>query len=214
MNIVVLLGAPGSGKGTVAARLVSDAVKHLSSGALLRGAIQAGTAAGIQAQSFMDKGELVPDQLIAQMVGDYLSTETQAKTLLLDGFPRTLPQAEMLDTILTQAGATIRCALLLDVEDSVVIERISGRLVCPGCGEGYHATTLPPKQAGICDRCGAALATRADDQPETVKHRLEVYAAQTFPLIAYYRDKGLLRTIDGNGNDLDAKVISAKKEIN
>lgn len=215
MNIVILLGAPGSGKGTIAARLTSDTIAHLSSGDLLRGAIKNGTSAGCEAKAFMDKGELVPDALIAQMVDDYLDTDAKGlRTILLDGFPRTILQAEMLDGIMTKQGASLKCALLLDIKDEVVIARISSRCICSKCGAGFNKVILPPKEDGVCDDCGAALITRADDSPETVKHRLDVYAAQTFPLIAYYRDKGALRTIDANGEDIAVKVNLAQQEIN
>lgn len=213
MQVVILLGAPGSGKGTIAARMAGNGIAHVSSGDLLRGAIKSGTPAGCEAKAFMDKGELVPDALIARMIEDYMTTEKSVNTLLLDGFPRTVPQAEMLKEIIAKQGATLKCALLLDVSDDVVIARISGRRVCPKCSAGYHVVTLAPKVAGICDACGAALVTRSDDAPETVQHRLSVYAEQTFPLIAYYRESGALRTIDGSSDDLDTKVKMALKVI-
>lgn len=214
MNVVILLGAPGSGKGTLAAELAKvPGIAHLSTGDLLRGAVKAGTPAGIEAKGYMESGNLVPDALIARMVGDYLAENAALSTVLLDGFPRNVAQAEILSDLLKDNGVTLRCALLLDVPDEVVVRRISGRRVCPKCGAGFNVDTLPPKVEGVCDACGAALVIRKDDAPETVRHRLEVYAEQTFPLIAYYKEKGLLRTVDGAGDALAPKVEAALREI-
>ena len=214
MNIVILLGAPGSGKGTLAAELSKvPGIDHLSTGDLLRGAVKAGTPAGVEAKGYMESGNLVPDALIARMVGDYLEQNAKLSTVLLDGFPRNVPQAEILAELLQKTGVTLRCALLLDVPDDVVVRRISGRRVCPKCGAGFNVDTLPPKQDGICDVCGAELVVRKDDTPETVRHRLEVYAGQTFPLIAYYKERGMLRVVDGSGDALAPKVEAALKEL-
>ncbi len=215
MNIVILLGAPGSGKGTVAGRMheSADGIAHLSTGDLLRGAVKAGTPAGVEAKAYMTKGELVPDTIIAQMVADYIAENASLQTVLLDGFPRNVAQADMLSDLLTSKGITLKCALMLEVSDATVINRISGRRVCPTCGAGFNVNILPPKVDGICDACGAELITRADDCPETVANRLNVYREQTFPLIAYYRDRNLLRSIDGEHDDLDRKVADALKAI-
>ena len=214
MNVVILLGAPGSGKGTLAAEMAKRPdIAHLSTGDLLRGAVKAGTPAGIEAKAYMEAGNLVPDELIARMVGDYIAENASLSTVLLDGFPRNVAQADILAELLAKNGVTLRCALLLDVPDEVVVRRISGRRVCPACGAGFNVDTLPPKQEGICDACGAALVIRKDDTPETVRHRLAVYAEQTFPLIAYYRERNLLRTVDGSGDDLEAKVKVAFETI-
>lgn len=214
MNIVILLGAPGSGKGTLAAELAKvPGIAHLSTGDLLRGAVKAGTPTGVEAKGYMDAGNLVPDALIARMVGDYLAENATLSTVLLDGFPRNVAQAEILADLLKANGVPLRCALLLDVPDDVVVRRISGRRVCPKCGAGFNVDTLPPKVEGICDACGAELIIRKDDTPETVRHRLEVYAEQTFPLIAYYKERGLLRTVDGAGDALAPKIEAALREI-
>ena len=208
MNIVILLGAPGSGKGTVAARLAAENanLKHVSSGDLLRGAVAKGTPAGVEAKKFMDAGQLVPDELIAQMIKDVIAETEGDVTMLLDGFPRNVQQAD----ILAATGAKIRSAVLLDVPDSIIQDRIAGRRTCPKCKAGYHARDLPPKVEGICDKCGTPLVIRKDDNPETVRDRLVVYHRQTEPLIAYYREKGLLRTIDGNqGPENNAKAFLA-----
>ena len=185
MNIVILLGAPGSGKGTVAARLAAENanLKHVSSGDLLRGAVAKGTEAGLKAKTFMEAGQLVPDELIAQMIKDVIAETAGDVTMLLDGFPRNVKQADILAAI----GAEIRSAVLLDVPDSIIQDRIAGRRTCPKCKAGYHAKDLPPKVEGICDKCGTALVIRKDDNPETVKDRLVVYHQQTEPLIAYYK---------------------------
>ena len=196
MNMVILLGAPGSGKGTIAGRLAETNanLKHVSSGDLLRGAVAKGTPAGVEAKGFMDRGQLVPDGLIAQMIKDVIA-ETQGEvTMLLDGFPRNVAQAEMLEA----TGAPIRSVVLVDVPDEIIQDRIAGRRTCPKCKAGYHVTALPPKVAGVCDKCGAELVVRKDDNPDTVKDRLVVYHRETEPLIAFYEAKGLLRKIDGN----------------
>jgi len=196
MDIVILLGAPGSGKGTIAARLASEdaKLKHVSSGDLLRGAVAKGTPAGLEAKGYMEKGQLVPDALIATMIGDVIAETKGDVTMLLDGFPRNVAQAEVLE----KAGAPIRSVVLVDVPDAVIADRIAGRRTCPKCKAGYHVKALPPKVEGICDKCGAELVIRKDDNPETVKDRLVVYHRETEPLVAFYESKGLLRRIDGD----------------
>lgn len=195
MNIVILLGAPGSGKGTVAGKLASEneGLKHVSSGDLLRGAVAKGTAAGVEAKGYMEKGNLVPDALIAQMIKDVVAETTGDVTMLLDGFPRNLAQAKILE----EMGAPVKSAVLIDVPDSIIQDRIAGRRTCPKCKAGYHVRNLPPKVEGVCDICGEKLVIRKDDNPETVKDRLVVYHRETEPLIAFYRDKGLLKSVDG-----------------
>ena len=208
MEIVILLGAPGSGKGTIASRLAGEdpAVRHVSSGDLLRGAIAAGTPAGVEAKAYMDKGQLVPDALVVAMIGDVIAAEKTAETMLLDGFPRNVAQAEALE----RSGAKVRSAVLVDVPDEIIADRIAGRRTCPKCKAGYHVKALPPKVEGVCDKCGAALTVRKDDNPETVKDRLVVYHRETEPLIAFYEKKGLLRRIDGDqGPDKNAAAFKA-----
>lgn len=196
MNIVILLGAPGSGKGTIAARLAQEnaGLCHVSSGDLLRGAVAKGTPAGLEAKEFMEKGQLVPDALIAQMIKDVLAETQGDVTMLLDGFPRNVAQAKILE----ETGAPIRSAVLVDVPDAIIHDRIAGRRTCPSCKAGYHVKALPPKVEGVCDKCGAALTIRKDDNPETVTDRLAVYHRETEPLIAFYEENGLLRRIDGD----------------
>ncbi len=195
MNIVILLGAPGSGKGTVAGKLAAEHanLKHVSSGDLLRGAVAKGTAAGVEAKGYMESGNLVPDALIAQMIKDVVAETTGDVTMLLDGFPRNLAQAKILE----EMGAPVQSAVLVDVPDSIIQDRIAGRRTCAKCKAGYHVTNLPPKVEGICDVCGAELTIRKDDNPETVKDRLVVYHRETEPLIEFYKDKGLLKSVDG-----------------
>ena len=208
MNIVILLGAPGSGKGTVAGKLASEHanLRHVSSGDLLRGAVAKGTAAGQEAKGYMEAGKLVPDALIATMIKDVVAETTGDVTMLLDGFPRNVAQAE----ILAEMGTPVTGAVLLDVADDVIFDRIAGRRTCPKCKAGYHVKNLPPKVEGICDQCGTALTIRKDDNPETVKDRLVVYHRETEPLIAFYDKKGLLRRIDGDqGPDKNAAAFRA-----
>ncbi|MBE6382082.1 MAG: adenylate kinase [Lentisphaerae bacterium] len=207
MNIVILLGAPGSGKGTVAGRLASENanLKHVSSGDLLRGAVAKGTPAGVEAKGYMESGNLVPDALIAQMIKDVVAETTGDVTMLLDGFPRNLAQAKILE----EMGAPIRSAVLIDVPDEIIQDRISGRRTCPKCKAGYHVRNLPPKVEGICDVCGEKLTIRKDDNPETVKDRLVVYHRETEPLIEFYKAKNLLKVVDGTAAlDLVAKAFS------
>jgi len=201
MKIVILLGAPGSGKGTIAGRLAASNpfFRHVSSGDLLREAVKRQTAAGIEADGYMRRGELVPDVLIARMIAELMEGCEGECTLLLDGFPRTVVQTEILDETVAQCGATLDAVILLDVDDAILIDRIAGRRVCPKCGAGYHVTGIPPRQAGMCDLCGTALVIRKDDDAETVKHRLDVYRAQTVPLIGLYGERGVLRKVDGTG---------------
>ena len=208
MEIVILLGAPGSGKGTIASRLAGDdpSVRHVSSGDLLRGAIAAGTPAGVEAKAYMDKGQLVPDSLVVAMIGDVIAAEKTAATMLLDGFPRNVAQAEALE----RSGAKVRSAVLVDVPDEIIADRIAGRRTCPKCKAGYHVKALPPKVEGVCDKCGSALVVRKDDNPDTVRDRLVVYHRETEPLVAFYEAKGLLRRIAGDqGPERNAAAFKA-----
>ena len=195
MNIVILLGAPGSGKGTVAGKLAADNanLKHVSSGDLLRGAVAKGTEAGKQAKEAMEAGKLVADELIATMIKDVVAETTGDVTMLLDGFPRNLAQAKILD----EMGAPVKSAVLIDVPDEIIQDRSAGRRTCPKCKAGYHVKNLPPKVEGICDVCGEKLTIRKDDNPDTVKDRLVVYHQQTEPLIEFYKGKNILKTVDG-----------------
>ena len=210
MKIVILLGAPGSGKGTIAVRLAGqgDGFRHVSSGDLLRDAVRRQTPSGCEAEGYMKRGALVPDGVIAGMIKDYIAGLDDERTLLLDGCPRTVVQAEILDRVIESSGAELQAAVLLEVSEEILFERIAGRRTCPLCGAGYHVKTIRPAKDGICDACGAELVIRKDDNPETVRNRLAVYQEQTCPVIDFYESRGKLRRVDGFGeiNDIVGRV--------
>ncbi len=198
MMRILLLGPPGSGKGTQATALKNQwSLLHLSSGDLLRAHVKGQTALGQRAQPYMDRGELVPDGLIIDMMADRMSQPDAAAGYVLDGFPRTEAQAEALDRRLKELGQELDAVVYLDVPEAEIMRRISGRLTCPQCNAIYQTETMAPKVAGKCDKCGHDLVQRADEDPEVVKKRLEVYDAQTSPLLDYYRRTGRLHAIDG-----------------
>ena len=191
MNIV-LLGAPGAGKGTMAQKLVADyGVAHISTGDLLRAAVKGGTELGVQAKKYMDAGELVPDQLVIDLVKERLAADDAQKGFILDGFPRNTVQAVTLDSELAGMGRSIDCALLIDVEPKVIIDRLSARRTCRACG--YTGTASD----AVCPKCGGEMYQRDDDKPETIQNRLDVYQTSTAPLVEYYRGQGLLKAVDG-----------------
>jgi adenylate kinase len=195
---LILLGPPGAGKGTQADRLRSDfQVPFISTGEMLRANVQDGTELGRQAKQFMDAGELVPDALIVAMVAARLQEDDAQDGFVLDGFPRTIEQAEALDRQLSELSRRITAALVIDVPDEEVVRRLSGRRVCKKSGHNYHIEFDPPKHEGVCDQDGSALIQRDDDKPEVIKNRLKVYHDQTEPLIHYYDERGLMRRIDG-----------------
>ena len=183
----------------MAGRLAASAstCRHVSSGDLLRDAVKQKTAAGIEADTYMKRGELVPDALIAKLIRELMAGVRGPCTLLLDGFPRTVAQAEILEDTIGQCGARLTAVVLLDVADSVLVDRIAGRRGCPKCGAGYHVVSIPPRREGLCDVCGAGLVVRKDDAPETVRQRLQVYHEQTEPLKAFYESRGKLRIVEG-----------------
>ena len=187
--VVVLLGPPGVGKGTQAVRLVDElSAAHVSTGDLLRAARREGTELGKTAQGFMDRGELVPDDLILDLVKEHLGGIDASTDVMFDGFPRTTDQATGLGAALEASGRKVDAVVLFEAPDDVLIKRLSGRRSCPDCGAVYNAYFSPPAAEGVCDRCGGALVHRADDEPETVTRRLQVYLDQTAPLIAFYED--------------------------
>jgi adenylate kinase len=198
MNSVVLLGPPGAGKGTVAEALAGEGYSHISTGDILRSAIVSETETGVLAKSFMDRGELVPDEVVLDVVRERLSSASEDEQLLLDGFPRTLVQAERLDQIFKEIGGELSGVIILDCDAQVILDRLTGRRVCQCCGATYHQLFKRPAVDGICDLDGGELFQREDDREETVRNRLEVYCAQTAPLIDYYSEKGLVKKIDGS----------------
>ncbi len=190
---IIMLGAPGAGKGTQAEILSKKlGIPTISTGNILRAAVKAGTPVGLKAKSFMDAGKLVPDDVIIGILAEALKGPECAKGYILDGVPRTIPQAEAMEA----QGVDIDVALDLAVEDSAIVERMGGRRVCPACGATYHIVNNPPKTEGVCDKCGADLIIRADDAPETVLDRLRTYHEQTEPLLAFYRERGKLKTVE------------------
>ena len=194
---IILLGAPGAGKGTQAAFISERCdIPAISTGNMLRAVIASGSALGQKAREYIDRGQLVPDELVIAMVRDRLLEADCAYGYLLDGFPRTVPQAEAL----TDMGIVIDVLLSIEVDDEAVIERISGRRSCQACGMAYHIVSNPPHVADVCDKCSRPLVTREDDVPETIKNRLAVYHAQTEPIKAYYASRGVLKTVDGMGS--------------
>ncbi|MEF7565911.1 adenylate kinase [Bacillus infantis] len=210
MNLV-LMGLPGAGKGTQAEKIVEKyGIPHISTGDMFRAAIKEGTELGLEAKSFMDKGELVPDQVTIGIVRERLSKEDCNKGFLLDGFPRTVAQADALEDILSELDKKIDYVINIYVDQSILMERLTGRRICKNCGATYHLVFNPPAKADECDRCGGELYQRADDNAETVKNRLDVNIKQTKPLLDFYETKGYLRNIDGQQEiskvftDLDA----------
>ena len=195
---IIMLGAPGAGKGTQA-KMIADkyGVPHVSTGDIFRANIKNGTELGMEAKKYMDQGLLVPDELTVKILLDRVSQPDCKNGYVLDGFPRTIPQAEVLDKALAELGESIDYAIDVDVPDENIVKRMSGRRACVSCGATYHVVHVPPKKKGICDRCGSELILRDDDKPETVKNRLDVYHKQTQPLIDFYTKKGVLKTVDG-----------------
>ena len=204
---IIMLGAPGAGKGTQA-KMIADKyqVPHVSTGDIFRANIKNGTELGMEAKKYMDQGQLVPDELTVKILLDRVAQPDCEKGYVLDGFPRTIPQAEVLDKALAELNESIDYAINVDVPDENIVRRMSGRRACLSCGATYHIEHIPPKQEGICDTCGQELVLREDDKPETVLNRLEVYHKQTQPLIDFYTSKGVLESVDGT---VDMKDVFA-----
>ena len=210
MNII-MLGAPGAGKGTQA-KMIADkyAIPHISTGDIFRANIKNGTELGQKAKTYMDQGLLVPDELVVDLVVDRVKQDDCKNGYVLDGFPRTIPQAESLDAALAKLDEKIDYAINVEVPDENIIARMSGRRACVSCGATYHIVHIPTKVEGICDRCGAELILRDDDKPETVKKRLDVYHDQTQPLIDYYTKSDVLVEVDGTQdmNDVFGAIVN------
>ena len=201
---IVLLGAPGSGKGTQAKLMIEKyGVPQISTGDLLRAAVSAGTSLGMQAKAAMDAGQLVSDDIVLGMIRERLSESDTDNGFILDGFPRNLAQSEALDAMLMSLGKPLQLGLLIDVDIDVLLQRLTGRRTCESCGQMYNIYSSPPKMDGQCDKCGGTLHHRSDDNEETIGNRLRVYENQTAPLIAYYRNQGKLRTVQGVGEISD-----------
>lgn len=195
---IVMLGAPGAGKGTQAAMVAEKyGIPHISTGDIFRANIQNNTALGMEAKKYMDQGLLVPDELTVKILLDRVAGEDCRGGYVLDGFPRTIPQAEVLDEALAKQGEKIDYAVDVDVPDENIVKRMSGRRACLKCGATYHIEHIPPKKEGVCDHCGEELVLRDDDRQETVMNRLKVYHEQTQSLIQYYTQKGVLKVVDG-----------------
>jgi adenylate kinase len=196
---IILLGPPGAGKGTQAKSISKEYnIPHISTGDIFRKNISEKTPLGVEAKGYMDSGKLVPDELTINLVKDRLTQEDCKNGFMLDGFPRTVKQAEALDAFLTERNIDIDAALLIDAPKDLIIERMTGRRVCSHCGETYHVVNIPPKVEDVCDVCGSALIQRKDDNLETVLERLDVYDKQTQPLVEYYKGRGKLMSVDGS----------------
>ncbi|MDQ6875021.1 MAG: adenylate kinase [Actinomycetota bacterium] len=209
---LVLVGPPGAGKGTQAQFIAAHAsIAKISTGDIFRANVSQGTVLGLEAKKYMDAGDLVPDEVTIDMVRDRLAEDDAIDGFLLDGFPRTVTQAVVLDTMLADMGRKLDVVLELVVDDDEVVRRLSGRRTCRGCGHVWHLDFDPPSRDGVCDRCAGELFQRDDDLPETVRHRIEVYADQTAPLIAYYAQRGLLVGLDATGpvEDVTERAIDA-----
>jgi adenylate kinase len=212
---IILLGPPGSGKGTQAQKMVERYhIPQISTGDILRGAVKERTPLGMEAQGYMDQGTLVPDEVVVGIVRERLKESDCKGGFILDGFPRTVPQAEALDSTLGEMQRAIDHVVSIEVPNEELIKRLTGRRTCRNCGAMYHIIFDPPAKEGVCDRCGEELYQRDDDQEETIRARLQVYEEQTAPLIAYYRGKGLLRAIDGVGaiEEIFRNIVQAIEE--
>ena len=208
---IVLLGAPGSGKGTQGKKLAGKyGIPQISTGDLLRAAVAANTPLGQRAKAAMEAGQLVSDEIVMGLIRERLGEPDTEPGFILDGFPRNLTQAEALDRMLEELDKPLQVALHIDVDFDTLMQRLTGRRTCESCGQMYNIYTSPPKIDGVCDQCGGRLIQRADDNEETIRKRLEVYRSQTMPLIAYYREQGKLRTVKGDGSidDIFARILA------
>ena len=211
MNLI-LMGAPGAGKGTQSERISEKwHIPAISTGEILRSAIKAGTELGLKAKVLIDKGQFVPDEVVIEIIREYLSSESCENGFILDGFPRSIPQAEALEAM----GVHIDCALSLEVADDVIVERMEGRRMCSKCGASYHIEHKKPQKENICDKCGSSLYIRTDDAAETVKSRLEVFHEQTEPLKSFYEERGLLKCVNSEVgvDETTALVFEALSEV-
>ncbi|MEQ8506648.1 MAG: adenylate kinase [Rhodospirillales bacterium] len=213
MNLL-LIGPPGAGKGTQSKRLESDfGIVQLSTGDMLRAAVASGSELGSKAKELMERGDLVPDDLIIDMISARIDEDDCAKGFILDGFPRTVPQAEALTAMLSDKGLSLDHVIELSVDDDAMVKRITGRYTCADCGKGYHDEFEKPAKDGVCDKCGSSVfSRRADDNEDTVRNRLDAYHAQTAPILAYYKKQGVLKGVDGMA-DIDVVTNQLKGVI-
>ncbi|HEX7063621.1 MAG TPA: adenylate kinase [Bacillales bacterium] len=212
MNLI-LMGLPGAGKGTQAEEVTARfGIPHISTGDMFRAAIKDQTDLGMKAKAYMDAGDLVPDEVTIGIVRERLGKDDCQKGFLLDGFPRTIDQAQSLEEILSESGRELDYVLYIDVDEGKLLERLSGRRICSNCGATYHIVFNPPEKEGVCDKCGGALYQREDDSEETVKNRLDVNKEQLSPLLDFYRKRGYLHTINGNQN-IDDVFSDIKKLV-
>lgn len=210
--IIILLGPPGAGKGTQAGAVSEKYnIPHISTGDIFRANLKEGTPLGMEAKKYMDAGALVPDELVVRIVGDRLNAPDAAVGALLDGFPRTVAQAEALSEYLSQKGRKVDYCLCLEVPDAVLVARLAGRRMCRECGAGFHVEFSPPPADGRCNQCGGEIYQRDDDMEATIQNRLQVYHEQTSPLVEWYRERGLLRAIDGQGpvDEIKKRIFAA-----
>lgn len=210
--IIILLGPPGAGKGTQAGAIAEKYnIPHISTGDIFRANLKEGTPLGLEAKKYMDAGALVPDELVVRIVGDRLNAQDAAGGALLDGFPRTVAQAEALSTYLAEKGRKVDFCLCLEVPDQVLVSRLAGRRMCRGCGAGFHVEFSPPPADGRCGQCGGEIYQRDDDMEATIQNRLKVYHEQTSPLVDWYQERGLLRAIDGQGpvDEIKKRIFAA-----
>jgi adenylate kinase len=210
---VVVLGPPGVGKGTQATRLRQElGVPHVSTGDILREAVQKGTPLGKRARSFMDSGKLVPDDLMGELIAERLAQPDAASGFVLDGFPRTAEQVGILDAVLAKISAGIDRVLALEAPSAEIVRRLSGRRICPKCSSVYHIDSRPPASPGVCDGCGSALVQRPDDEEEVIRERLKVFEAQTLPMMKIYRERGLLKEVNASG-DAESVFAALRSEL-
>jgi adenylate kinase len=213
---IILLGEPGAGKGTYSIELVKRyGIPQISTGDMLRAAVKAGIPLGKQAQEYMKKGELVPDSLVIELIRERIKEDDAAKGFILDGFPRTVTQAESLEKMLQGLKLSLGMVLKIEVSKALLLKRLSGRRVCPGCGTTYNVDTMRPQKEGICDKCGREIVQRPDDRPETVENRLVVYQKDTAPLIEFYEKKNILRRVncEGEFEDVMGRIYAAMEEV-
>ena len=213
---IILLGEPGAGKGTYSGELVKKyGIPQISTGDMLRAAVKVGTLLGRQAQEFMKKGELVPDSVVIELIHERIQQNDAINGFILDGFPRTVPQAQSLGKMLQGLNISLSSVLKIEVGKTTLLKRLTGRRVCPGCGTTYNVDTMRPQKEGICDKCGKGLIQRPDDRPETIENRLNVYQKETAPLIEFYENQGLLKRIqcEGEYDDVMGRIYAALEKV-